>query len=147
MKQDSGQPGLTKSPQALSLHDAQQPPTLGNVFKRFSVSSLTNACCRNTKQNQIFRKKGQWLERWVDDAGYSREGAAESRLVHSVLPREVTTDKAQQKGQPDSASPNPTAVHMPHVFQCLWRPMNTWLKGTKAMAKAETGKEPRNSKS
>lgn len=48
-------------------------------------------------------------------------------------------DKAQQKGQPDSASPNPTAVH---IFQCFWGPMNTLLKGTKQWPKEKLEKSP-----
>lgn len=79
---------------------------------------------------------------WVDDAGYNREGVAESRHVHWVPPREFTMDKAQQKGQPDSDSPNPTAVYVPCVFQRLWRPMNTWLKGAKQWPKEKLEKSP-----
>lgn len=82
MKQDSGQPGLTKSPQALSLHDVQQPPTLGNVFKRFSVSSLTNACCRNTqsKTKSSERKASGWRDGWM------MLGIAERELQRALSP-------------------------------------------------------------
>lgn len=87
-----------KPPQALPLLDAQQPPDLGNVFKSLSVNSLTNACWRNTqKQNEVFRDKIRWLERRVDAAGNSRDGAAESRGVGWALSTEVTMDFAQQK--------------------------------------------------
>lgn len=122
-----------KSPQALLLLDAQQPPALGNVFKRLSMNSLTNACWRNTQnQNKVFREKIWWLKRWVDAAGNSREGTEEGRGLHWALLTEVTMDFAQQKRRPDSASPNPTSVPM-HMVPSA--PGGLWIPDWKDLSK------------
>lgn len=131
-----------KPPRALPLLDAQQPAALGKVFKSLLVSSLTNACWRNTqKQNEVSeRKSGGWRDGWM------LLGTAEMELQRAV----VCVEFYQQRSpwtllSRSNIQIQPAWIPLLSPSSCFpvpRGPVNTWFKGPKQWPKEKLGESP-----